>query len=264
MNINVKVIRFTSFCSVVFALLTYLVSINISHEWIECLWLPSNFILTVIGGAFASMLVVLVCEIQKYFQNRKSAEITVFNYMGLIYKELVSAKSNLYKLRQSKDQIVSKDVLSQNAFSIQNAINVLCNLDYSTFCKSNTKYGKYIELRAWLLGVLTIFINSFIYLQLAINYDQMNGLKCNGFEGNITYNGSFYTRLTIDKYLDQIDAYIDNIETYISSVYTDSCEQTEWSRIKGIIIDSCNIEAKNLESFLELNTNNDYEGCTSK
>lgn len=82
-----------------------------------------------------------------------------------------------------------------------------------------------------MLGVLTIFINSFTYLQLAINYDQMNGLKCNGFEGNITYNGSFYARLTIDKYLDQIDSRIDSIETYISSVYIDSCEQTEWSRI---------------------------------
>lgn len=34
MNINVKVIRFTSFCSVVFALLTYLVSINISHRYL--------------------------------------------------------------------------------------------------------------------------------------------------------------------------------------------------------------------------------------
>ena len=68
-------------------------------------------------------------------------------------------------------------------------------------------------------------------MQLAINYDQMNGLKRNGFEGNITYNGSFYTRLTIDKYLDQIDSRIDSIETYISSVYIDSCEQTEWSRI---------------------------------
>ena len=65
MRIQIKVIRFVAIMSVILAAITYLISLNIEVGFIKlnAPWISNNFALTVFGGAFASMLVVLVCEL---------------------------------------------------------------------------------------------------------------------------------------------------------------------------------------------------------
>ena len=83
MSSNIKVIRFTTIMSAIFAALTYFVALNISYQWFDIKWLSNSFLLTIFGGAFASMLVVLICEVQKYCRDFNSYHTS--NYYEYFY-----------------------------------------------------------------------------------------------------------------------------------------------------------------------------------
>ncbi|MBQ6538562.1 MAG: hypothetical protein IJL75_06610, partial [Eubacterium sp.] len=67
MRSNVRIIKLTTLLSLILVVITYLVSIKGFLGVSNIEWLPDSFLLAVFGGAFASMLVVLVCEISKYY-----------------------------------------------------------------------------------------------------------------------------------------------------------------------------------------------------
>lgn len=98
MRIQVKVIRFTLLMSIVFAAIAYLVTLNIEIGFLALSvpWLSNNFVLTVCGGAFSSMLVVLIGEVQKYFLNKKAAEEFLFSHTAYVYGQLRIIK-NIFK-----------------------------------------------------------------------------------------------------------------------------------------------------------------------
>ena len=77
---SAKVIKFTTAMSILFLALTYFTTVNIEAHIIELntIWLSNNLALTVFGGAFASMLVVLICEVQKYITAKASMEEYIF------------------------------------------------------------------------------------------------------------------------------------------------------------------------------------------
>lgn len=73
MSTSIKVIKFTSILSIIFLVITYLITVNIESRFISLntIWISNNFLLTVFGGVFASTLVVLFCEINKYLIDKK-------------------------------------------------------------------------------------------------------------------------------------------------------------------------------------------------
>ena len=68
MSTSIKVIKFTSILSTIFLIITYLITVNIESNFISLntIWISNNFLLTVFCGVFASTLVVMFCEINKY------------------------------------------------------------------------------------------------------------------------------------------------------------------------------------------------------
>ena len=109
MSTNVKVTRFVFIMSLIFAILTYAVSLNISYEWFDIDWLSNNFLITIFGGTFASMLVVLICEIQRYFLNKREAENDIFKQLSALYINLSTIKFNVEKQIENKDVEVPKE-----------------------------------------------------------------------------------------------------------------------------------------------------------
>lgn len=85
MNGSVKIIKLTTWLSVLLAVITYIITIKGNFGVCELNWCPDSFLLAVFGGAFASMLVVLICEISKYYQNRESAETYLVSHLYYLY-----------------------------------------------------------------------------------------------------------------------------------------------------------------------------------
>ena len=74
MSSNLKTMKLTAILSGGFLIVTFIICLNKSYEWFSIKWLSNDFLLTVFGGLFASTLVVLICEWQKYFFNKRSVE----------------------------------------------------------------------------------------------------------------------------------------------------------------------------------------------
>ena len=86
MNASKKTIQFTGVASIVLIVATYLITVNIENQLlsINSPWISNNFLLTIIGGAFASMLVVLACEIKKFCTMKASTEAFLFYHKEMI------------------------------------------------------------------------------------------------------------------------------------------------------------------------------------
>ena len=114
MNTSIKVIKFTTKVAIVLAIITYLISLNIAFGWFDIKWCSNNFLLSVFGGAFASTLVVLICEVQKYQQIKKDTADLVFKQIGSIYAWLKVMAHNLKKYQDDKNLEVNKEILVGN------------------------------------------------------------------------------------------------------------------------------------------------------
>ena len=130
MRTSVKVIRFTLIASLILALATYGISLIMAYGWFDIPWLSNNFLLAIFGGAFASMLVVLVCEIQKYILIKRETENQIFYYAGLICGNLLLMHLGVKKRLDNKTDAID-DYYTKSVPDINAAINVLKNIDYT-------------------------------------------------------------------------------------------------------------------------------------
>lgn len=188
MKTQIKVIRFVAILSIVLAAITYLITVNIEVGFI-CLntpWLSNNFMLTVCGGAFASMLVVLLCEIQKYFEIKKSTEAIIFKHLRHVCIQLVSLDKLIKECLEKPTRAIPDGILSFSTDAIRNAISELQLIEYDTFFKKS-KLAKifYVFQKNTLVDIqyYTIYEK---YLSVAISEDQIAYINEHDEKGTIT------------------------------------------------------------------------------
>ena len=137
MSTNIKVIRYTAVLSGILAILTYLISLNIAFEWFDWNWFSNGFMLTIFGGAFASMLVVLICEIQKYLENKRLSEDVLYAHVGYVYAHLYVIETNLKRQLENKKETVYKELIRNNLENLKQEIEIIRSIDYTRFSKKN-------------------------------------------------------------------------------------------------------------------------------
>lgn len=104
---------------------------------LNSVWLSNNLALTVFGGAFASMLVVLVCEIQKYIATKKSVENHMFYQALYLYQSLFLMQQNICDYQKNSTVDVPNNLLDETTRMIQCQITELQYIDYVTLIKKN-------------------------------------------------------------------------------------------------------------------------------
>lgn len=228
---SVKIIRFTAFISALLIVVTYIVSLNMSYECFEIRWLSNNFLLTIIGGAFASMLVVLICEIQRYLMIKRETENNLFRQFSTLYLQLISIKTSVEKQLDNANEPVSKTLLTYPMENIQNAINTIETIDYTTFSSKNIIFIKFQDF----LKRTKIEINSFISVQYAlpyaINNDQIDNLTMYQEERMIT-SASKNTNHALKVYLKKVIPLINSVDA-VMKVVDDNCKNRySWSVYK--------------------------------
>lgn len=135
MRESIKVIKWCGKLSLVFLVLTYLVSVNIESDFIKfhTVWLSNTFLLTLFGGIFASMLVVVLCEIQKYMSAKANIEQFLF-YQGLyLYQALQQMHVIALDYLEHKDWRISENLFDESVRMIQGEMLAIQNTDYVTF-----------------------------------------------------------------------------------------------------------------------------------
>lgn len=132
MSENKKFIRFFTWVTVIFFILTYVFSIQeFKHPFIN-----NGFLETIFGGLFASFGVMLLAEIKKYVINKRNLEDLMYFTLLNLYNELVlQAKyADLYITHPYAE--VPSNVFSTGAFVICSYINTLRGIDYTPYKKT--------------------------------------------------------------------------------------------------------------------------------
>lgn len=139
MNESVRVIKLLMLLSVFSLILTYAVSIN-SELGLLCLkspYISNNFAISICGGIFASVIVMLVCEIRKYVDLKKNVRDIMYNQFYFMYGQLRMIYDNINFYLDTPAEIVPPNLLCCSMDNLKRCINNLNNLDYILLCRKD-------------------------------------------------------------------------------------------------------------------------------
>ena len=176
MRSNVKTIKLTAWLSLIFVAITYLISIKGILGVNELKWLPDIFLLAVFGGAFASMLVVLICEISKYYQNRESAETYLVSHLYYLYGQLQVLSKNIDFFIKQQDRM-PKNALSQIIANAEAEMNAVYFADYAPYKKNNAIWAEKLDYNNKTFPVIQQFLQDCRLVEIAAITDEMIEIK---------------------------------------------------------------------------------------
>lgn len=232
---NVKVIKFTAAMSILFFILTYFTAVNIETHMLELntIWLSNNLVFTVFGGAFASMFVILICEIQKYITAKASMENYIFYQALYLYRALFLMQQNISDYQKNTEADVPNNLLDETSRMIQNEIFALQSADYAPLKKNLllTAHQKFCrEATKKFLPIL----QSSNAIKIAINEVKINYLRQNDLNKIVTSaDEPLQTVLKIQfdrvsNALKEVDRYLKDIDMYCKQRY-------DWEKQRKLI-----------------------------
>jgi len=176
MRSNVKTIKLTTWLSLILIAITYLISIKRICGGNELKWLPDSFLLAVFGGAFASMLVVLICEISKYYQNRESTETYLVSHLYYLYGQLQVISKNIGFFIEQKDRMPQNSLIQLIA-NVEAEMNAIYFADYAPYKKNNAILTEKMEYNNGIFPVIQQFMQDCRLIEIAAITDEMIRIK---------------------------------------------------------------------------------------
>lgn len=218
---KVKTIKYTIIISITSFILAYIVSINkeIGFLRINSQWISNDFAFNVFGGVFASTLVVLLCEIQKYLENKKSAQDYIFYHLYYLYGQLLILDSCIDNAKNDKNFSIYPELLDTVICNIEAENNTLLYAEYYPFIKS--KNNKFINLLIRIKKTHFLSIQKFLadcrILKPAVIKDKINNLK-NGQNEYLVNCDSQNTSAVLDLIISETKDIIIRIEGTLSEI----------------------------------------------
>lgn len=160
----------TAIISAAALLITYFVSVNFFCKGVGISWLPRDFLLAIFGGVFASALVVMLCEIQKYEMNKLSAEYALYCNAIVLFSQVVSMKSILNRCFKYPEEKMNHSALNCCAQKASELTQNIVNCDYNPFLNKRSKlFGALCAFRAKERHISEILTECICYYDMAYN-----------------------------------------------------------------------------------------------
>ena len=180
MRESIKVIRCCSIISLIFLVLTYAVTVNSEGHFIsiDSIWISNNFLITIFGGVFASMLVIVLCEIRKYLSAKTNTEQYLFFQSVYLYQALMQMKTYIEDYVNHYEWRIPENLFDESIRMIQCEMNALQLTDYVTFKYSNDSLmAEHGRFRIEALPKMQPVLQSGIRLKIAINKAIIDNLE---------------------------------------------------------------------------------------
>lgn len=133
MNDSVRVIKWLILLSVFSLILTYAISVN-SELGLLCIdspYISNSFAFSICGGIFASVIVMLACEIRKYIDLKKNVINVMYVQFYFMYGQLRMIYDNISFYLDTPTEIVPSNLLYCSMDNLKRCLNNLNNLDYT-------------------------------------------------------------------------------------------------------------------------------------
>lgn len=247
MSISKQTIIFTAIFASAFLLLTGLIcGLKYCYGKFEFY----DFLITIFGGIFASTLVVMVCEIQKYSLIKKKVEDELYNHMTIAYANAMVMKNIVGEVINNPNKPVVENSLIQCRNQLLSTLFHVCTIDYAPF-----KQGKelLVALQTFRNDITKTesTINDSIYFDIAISQDKILELQKNP-QSRLEINGTHVNVAAVAKILSaQFQAVIEKCETFLSAI--DYSKRYKFQERKTVIQQRGDVFAQDhsLESFLK-------------
>lgn len=236
MKSSIYTIKFLFILSVVLLLATYCISLNDENRWIvlNTPWLSNSFVFAIFGGTFASLLVVLACEIQKYQSIKRQTEDYIFGQLFSLYSQVTIIHYNTKRQLNDRVSPVPSNLIDEIANRGKMCLTSLTSIDYFTFCKHSIIKKQLIQYRGISGTRILYFLQNTVFLKMAINEDRIDLLK-KGKDVLITSDMP-KTRRTLKKIFNDSSAVLSFIENSLDIIDKDCKKRYHWSELKRKII----------------------------
>lgn len=252
MRTSINTVKYLLLLSVAFLLLTYSVSLNEENGWIvlNTSWLSNSLVFAISGGSFASLLVVLACELQKYQSIKRQTENYIFSQLFSLYTQVTIIHYNIKRQLNDISSPVPGNLIDEISSRGKMCLTSLSSIEYYTFCKSNTIKTQLIQYRGRSGTRIQLFLQNPLYLKMAINEDRIALLK-QGRDKLITSQNP-KTRQTLKKIFDDSSVVLSFIEMSLDIIDNECKKRYHWSELKGNVISSEeNFVSASLDDFLK-------------
>lgn len=236
MSGNIKTIKFTAKLSVLFALFTYIISLNMEFAFFtpNWVWMSNNLALTICSGIFVSVFVIMLDEIRKYWRNKMDCECYLFYQTMYLYISLFQMQKNVEEYIGKKSEPVVKNLLELPLQKIQCQVNAIQGVDYATFCsKSELMIAQqnFCAVKLNKYNAIWLYDN---YFKRAILMTKTNNLKQFGQDRPVTSSDELVCKVLtiIDK---QCQPLLHELSNYLMEIDCACNKRFGWdNRQKGI------------------------------
>ena len=236
MKSSIYTIKFLVTLSVVLLLATYCISLNDENRWIvlNTPWLSNSFVFTIVGGTFASMLVVLACELQKYQSIKRQMEDFIFGQLFSLYAQVTIIHYNTRRQLNDTLSPVPSNLIDEVAYRGKMCITNFTTIEYVTFCKDNVIEKQLSQYRGNVGTQINLFLQNTVFLKIAINEDKIALLKQGRDELITSQNPK--THQTLKKIFDDSCAVLSFIEKSLEVIDKECKMRYHWRELKRSII----------------------------
>ncbi len=245
MRESIKVIKWCSFISIAFLILTYAVTVNSEGHYISVnsVWISNSFLITLFGGVFASMLVVVLCEIQKYLSTKASTEEYLFYQSLYLFQALMQMKTIIGDYLNHNEWPIPENLFDESIRMVQSEINALQITDYATFKHGEkTLMVEHGRFRVVTLPKIQPLLQGGTRLRLAINEtdieyleNQLATYSYSGTRKQITSNSPRVAQMLKNE-LDTISSAIGLVDKYISMLNNHCKNRYKWNEVKESLV----------------------------
>lgn len=257
MRTSIYTIKLVTLLSVVSLLLAYCISINEENKLLvlDTPWLSNSFAFAVVGGSFVSLVVILVCELQKYFILKHQIENYIYSQIFALHSQVTIIHYNIKRQQNQLNTPVPSNLIDGIANRGLLCLNSVNTIDYVTFKAESVIKDILSQLNGKDGMRIRSFLQYSVFLKIAINEDRIDKLKLERDE-IITAN-SPKTYLTLKKIYDDSSVILTYIEKALEQIDKECNYRYHWRDVKRNIISSEeNNVSIDLTDYLKLPTIN--------
>lgn len=248
----INTIRFLEVLSAVLLIVTYGMSLNEENKWIvlNTPLLSNNFAFAIAGGSFASTLVVLTCELQKYHTLKRQSEDYIFGQLFSLYAQVTIIHYNTKRQLNNISTPVPANLIDEIANRGKMCLSSLITIEYLTFCKHNAIRKQLMQYRGNSGTRIQLFLQDSVFLQMAVHEDKIALLKLGSNELITSQNSK--TQQTLKKIFDDSSVVLSFIEQSLDVIDKESNNRYHWTELKRNVISvEENFVSANLDDFLK-------------
>ena len=231
MSTNVSTIKRLLWILLGISILTYLISINMENHFISVnsKWLSNDFLFAIAVGIFASLVIVLICEIIHYKQMKIAVENAMLMYFGNLYGQFLIIRSTCHRALNSKE-IVSDNLILPTCNNASMIADSIQGIDYTLFCKNNKANQIWVKFKSDKYFPLKNVIISFAFLRIAI-WEDGKVLLSQGIQ-NIVTSDCPNTNKTLNKIVSQSTTILTYLDQIILQMDDALGNRYNWQNIK--------------------------------